>query len=511
MRSGIIGRLNLKELTIGAPHPEYSWRRVESDRESSANLLRKALGLTPLSILLLAMDILFIALGIWVSGVMRLVLPYGLEIDAASVSLPWVVYIMAGVCWIFALTTWGAYDQERILRWFQETGRVVAGAGTGTILMAGLLYFSFRDISRLQFAYFFFLSLGLVLTGRAALRLYYRAVGKLRPGWSNRVLIVGAGELGQQAAQVLIDQSRWGYSLAGFLDDDHAKTGDALLGHSVLGSVDQVSEIAISLSVDEVWICLPGRSYERIQWVVTQLERAPVRIKIAPDFFSMALVRARSEIVGGIPLIGLREPLIEGPARIIKRAFDIVVASLFLLIFGIPMILVAIAIRQSSSGPALFRQQRLGENGRLFDLYKFRTMLVNAESLQDQVSVETAAGDVLHKHAADPRVTRIGQFLRRYSLDELPQLMNVLKGEMSLVGPRPEMPWLVDRYASWQRKRFAVPQGITGWWQINGRSEKPMHMNTEDDLYYVYNYSLWLDLLILLRTPLAVIRGEGAF
>ncbi len=144
-------------------------------------------------------------------------------------------------------------------------------------------------------------------------------------------------------------------------------------------------------------------------------------------------------------------------------------------------------------------------------MFKFRTMARDAEKRQEEVLRQTESGEIIHKSEDDPRITHIGRFLRRYSLDELPQLFNVIKGDMSLVGPRPEMPWLVDRYDAWQRKRFAVPQGITGWWQINGRSEKPMHLNTEDDLYYVYNYSLLLDLQILLRTPLAVIRGKGAF
>ncbi len=138
-------------------------------------------------------------------------------------------------------------------------------------------------------------------------------------------------------------------------------------------------------------------------------------------------------------------------------------------------------------------------------------MIADAELQQEGVNIETEDGELIHKRVDDPRVTRVGRFLRRFSFDELPQLINVIKGDMSLVGPRPEIPWLVDRYESWQRKRFAVPQGITGWWQINGRSEKPMHLNTDDDLYYVYNYSLWLDIQILLRTPLAVLQGKGAF
>ncbi len=157
-----------------------------------------------------------------------------------------------------------------------------------------------------------------------------------------------------------------------------------------------------------------------------------------------------------------------------------------MLVAALPMAIIALLIRLDSPGPVLFRQKRVGENGRLFDMLKFRTMVADAESAAGSgPGRRTTDGQVIHKHKDDPRVTRVGRFLRRYSLDELPQFFNVLRGEMSLVGPRPELPWLVDRYEPWQRKRFAVPQGITGWWQVNGRSDKPMHLHTEDDLYYV--------------------------
>jgi lipopolysaccharide/colanic/teichoic acid biosynthesis glycosyltransferase len=148
---------------------------------------------------------------------------------------------------------------------------------------------------------------------------------------------------------------------------------------------------------------------------------------------------------------------------------------------------------------------------RPFGMFKFRTMFAGEETRipADGRSITDEA--LLRKHPNDPRVTRLGRVLRRYSLDELPQLLNVLRGEMSLVGPRPELPWLVDRYAPWQRRRFAVPPGMTGWWQISGRSERPMHLHVEDDLYYIRNYSLWLDLVILLRTIPIVLGGRGAY
>jgi lipopolysaccharide/colanic/teichoic acid biosynthesis glycosyltransferase len=175
------------------------------------------------------------------------------------------------------------------------------------------------------------------------------------------------------------------------------------------------------------------------------------------------------------------------------------------------MALVAIAIRLDSPGPVIFRQQRVGEQGKLFWMYKFRSMVKDAEAQQAKALRIMDDGNVLHKHSEDPRVTRVGRFIRRTSLDEFPQLINVLKGEMSLVGPRPELPWLVEQYEPWQWQRFSVPQGITGWWQVNGRSDKPLHMHTEEDLFYIQNYSILLDVQILWRTIGAVLKGGGAY
>jgi lipopolysaccharide/colanic/teichoic acid biosynthesis glycosyltransferase len=172
---------------------------------------------------------------------------------------------------------------------------------------------------------------------------------------------------------------------------------------------------------------------------------------------------------------------------------------------------IAIAIKLDSPGPVIFKQKRVGENGRLFLMYKFRTMVAGAEERMEEVIQRDADGHLVHKFPDDPRITRLGRFLRRTSLDELPQFINVLKGEMSLVGPRPEMPILVEQYQQWQLKRLAVPQGITGWWQVNGRSDKPMHLHTEDDLYYIQNYSLLLDLQICLKTGWVILRGKGAY
>ena len=464
-----------------------------------------------LSIQLFVLDIAVTPIGLFIASRLRLLLPYGQELSAESINLPWPVYLLAILCWSTALYLNGTYDPQRVLRWFNEVIRVGSSSLLATGLLAGALFLTYRETSRLQFLYFLIVNLLLLLGYRAILRITDNLSGRTRPGGENRVLVIGAGKLGLKVAQVIHDHSRWGFELVGFLDDDKLKQGEQYAGVQVLEKILAVRQVVEEYQIGEVWIALPVYAYDRINLVMFELEELPVRIKVIPDYFSLALVRARADVLGGIPIIGLRDPVIEGVPRIVKRIFDIIMTTLLFILLAPLMLLISIAIRLDSTGSPFFRQRRVGENGRLFDMLKFRTMTLDAEERQYEVNVENEEGEVLHKKKDDPRVTSVGRILRRTSLDELPQLINVIRGEMSLVGPRPEMPWLVDRYKSWQRKRFAVPQGITGWWQINGRSEKPMHLNPEDDLYYVYNYSLWLDIKILLRTPIAVIRGKGAF
>ena len=200
-----------------------------------------------------------------------------------------------------------------------------------------------------------------------------------------------------------------------------------------------------------------------------------------------------------------------GYQRAIKRTIDVAAAGLGLIAIAPVIIAIAIAIKLDSHGPVFFRQQRVGENKRMFGMYKFRSMYTDAEQRLSEVIQHTTDGHVIHKRRNDPRVTRTGRFIRRTSLDELPQLLNVIFGDMSLVGPRPELPMLVAKYEPWQHERLRVPQGMTGWWQVNGRADKPMHLNTEEDIYYVRNYSLMLDMQIILKTVWVVLRGKGAY
>jgi exopolysaccharide biosynthesis polyprenyl glycosylphosphotransferase len=296
--------------------------------------------------------------------------------------------------------------------------------------------------------------------------------------------------------------------LVGYLDDDVAKAGNGL---PVFGTLDKVRRVIQAEGVDEVVIALPGKAYERLNQLVVALRDLPVHTKVVPDYFTLALYRATVGDFAGVPMIDLRAPALNDFQRLVKRVFDLAVGSVVTLLALPLMGLVALAIKLDSRGPVLFRQQRVGENGRMLEMSKFRSMVVGAEKAQEEINGVDGDGNVIHKTQGDPRVTRVGRFLRRFSLDEIPQLINVLKGDMSLVGPRPELPWLVETYEPWQRARLVVPQGITGWWQVNGRSDKPMHLHTEDDLYYIQNYSLLLDLRILWRTAWVVLRGKGAY
>jgi exopolysaccharide biosynthesis polyprenyl glycosylphosphotransferase len=310
----------------------------------------------------------------------------------------------------------------------------------------------------------------------------------------------------------MVEGYRWaGLEPVGYLDDDVPPLTE-VEGYPVLGGTEQVAEYIASKGIDEVVVALPLESYDGFFRLLGGLQQLPARVRIVPDHIKATLFRTRVEEFAGVPMITLRKPSLTVLERKVKRAFDLVFSSAMLVLTFPVMSLIAIAICLDSKGPALFRQQRVGENGRLFWMFKFRSMVEHAERQQAEAFRFTDDGHLVHKRRDDPRVTRVGGFLRRTSLDELPQLLNVWTGDMSMVGPRPELPWLVEEhYQPWQWQRFSVPQGMTGWWQVNGRSDKPMHLHTEEDLFYIQHYSFILDIQILWRTIGAVLKSRGAY
>ncbi|UCC61999.1 MAG: sugar transferase [Anaerolineae bacterium] len=452
-------------------------------------------------------DLLFTALALRLSAVVRLWLPWGAKIDLETVTLSVYIYLKVLFICTVVIQIFSVYDPKRTLRLVDELQQLVAAIFMSTLGLAGALYFSFRDVSRLQVIYFFILDLMLLLGLRLLVRLAFVRRGGHRH-YARRVLIVGAGEVGRRVASMIQEYAWAGLELVGYLDDDPSKRENDL---PVLGGLEDAPRMVQRLKINEVVVALPLRAHERLAEITFALQQVPVNIRVVPDYFNLAFLRATVEDFGGVPLITLREPALTEFQRIVKRAFDLVLSAALLAITLPVMGLIALVIKLDSPGPVIFRHQRVGESGKLFLMLKFRSMVDGADEHLEDVIRQAPDGTIVHKHPDDPRITRVGRFLRTSSLDELPQLFNVLKGEMSLVGPRPEMPWLVERYEDWQLKRLAVPPGITGWWQINSRADKVMHLHTEEDLFYIKNYSILLDLQILWRTIGAVLKRRGAY
>lgn len=417
------------------------------------------------------------------------------------------VYLIFALEWTVIGLLLALYDGRKNLREVDEFIHLTLTALVALVCMAGTLYLTYREVSRLLFFSFAFLAFLSMSAWRIAARLL-RGRMKAQSASQRRILIVGLNATGKQLQEEIERYPQLAIKVAAYADDTPevpVAPGERLL------PLSEIQQAVRELEIDEVIIALSQIDGSRIAELVSVLHTLPVKAWIVPDLFRLAMHKAAVEELAGIPLLDLRAPALSESQRLGKRGFDLLVTILALPLAIPLMALAALAIRLDSPGRVLLRQQRAGENGRVFWMYKFRTMVENAEALRHAVERIDEEGNILHKSTDDPRVTRVGRLLRRTSVDELPQLYNVLRGEMSLVGPRPELPYLVERYKLWQRQRFSVPQGITGWWQVHGRSNRPMHLHTEDDLYYVQNYSFWLDIYILLKTLGAVIWRKGAF
>lgn len=423
--------------------------------------------------------------------------------------VPFVIVLTALLLIAFRLE--GVYSLRRGTTWLDEMYAIVNGTTTGIIIMVVVTFF-YRPLfySRLIFLYAAVLIPTVLAISRAVkavilARLRRRGIGV------DHVVIVGAGETGRTVLRNLVAQPEYGYRVLGFLDDNPEKGQTDIGPFKALGPIDNLPHILTAYPVDEVIIALPWQYHRRIARVIAEAEKAGVRVRVVPDLLQLSLSRVYMDQVAGIPLLGVREATITGWNLALKRAMDIVISGLGLLLLSPLILLIALAIRLDSPGPVFFKQKRVGRGGKLFTIYKFRSMIENAEEVRPYLEALNEADGPLFKIKDDPRQTRIGRFLRRTSLDELPQLYNVLRGEMSLVGPRPALPEEVAQYQDWHRKRLEVSPGMTGLWQVSGRSKLSFDEMVLLDLYYVENWSPALDLRIILKTIPLVLLGEGAY
>ena len=344
-----------------------------------------------------------------------------------------------------------------------------------------------------------FLALNVTLT--YALRQLMREVFERR--WRSgiglrRVLIAGSGELGRLVADKIIEHRELGYQIVGFVDD--RATGDHLgyRGLPLLGTLDHTADIAAREAIDHLYVALPPEQHVRMIELLDITSRECIDVKVVPDLLQVIALRARLEDLDGVPVININEPSLQGVNALIKRAIDIVLSSIALVVFAAPIAVIAALVRLTSKGPAFFRQERMGLDGKPFSIVKFRSM-------QDEAEKETGP---VWTQRDDPRVTALGRFLRRSNLDELPQLWNVFRGDMSIVGPRPERPHFVEQFKHripQYMLRHKVKSGLTGWAQVNGwRGNTALDKRIEYDLYYIENWSVRLDLKIMWLT---IVKG----
>jgi exopolysaccharide biosynthesis polyprenyl glycosylphosphotransferase len=301
-----------------------------------------------------------------------------------------------------------------------------------------------------------------------------------------------------------------GYSIVGFLHDMNDSPGD--FGRfKMLGTLQDIGMVIRSMQVDEVIIALPSHMHQHAIRSVKMCERLGTSFKLIPDLYELSLSRIDMEAIEGIPLIGIKQVSLNRLQQFVTRLVDITL-SIIVLVIGLPLWLcIAVAILLSSRGPIIYKQTRIGLGGQPFETYKFRSMYQDADQRLALLLSRNEAQGPLFKIRDDPRITPVGRFLRRTSLDEVPQLINVIKGEMSLVGPRPPLPREVAQYEDWQKGRLAIKPGMTGLWQVRGRSNLSFDEGVLMDLYYIENWSLRLYFQILLRTIPAVLLSRGAY
>lgn len=431
-------------------------------------------------------------------------------------SFLWIGFTLVALL-IILLETRGLYRLPQGTSWLEVLSRVTGSTTMAIAILIVVLYGTQTFYTRLLYAYAWGTVILCIGLGRALVIQLQRWLWRQGIA-AERVLVVGGGPLGQEVMRSIVEQPDRGYFLVGYLADQsmpERSLGPAQPHNQdpprYLGRTEDLALLLEPCHIDEVIIALPSDAHQVTLAVASTCQQEGIDFRVAPDIYEMSFDRVDIAELGGIPLLGLKEVAIRGWNLVLKRTMDIVLSVLALSLGWPLMVLIAAAIKLDSPGPILFRQKRLGRKGRPFTVLKFRTMHQYAAMKQEQLTALNEASGPIFKIRDDPRVTRIGRILRRTSLDELPQVFNILMGEMSWVGPRPGTPNEVDQYLPWQHKRMEVLPGLTGLWQTSGRSDLGFEEMVRLDIYYIENWNLWLDVVILLRTIPAVISGRGAY
>jgi len=421
----------------------------------------------------------------------------------------WLLLIILPV-WYGLLSLQGLYESFRTKR-LTETAWIIVKTGFLATLITGTLFFILKltYVSRIIMALFSLISISFLTLEKVLL---IQGFKHARIGENNykHLLVVGTGKRAEKFVQMVKEHPEWGMKVVGIIDDEPEKIGIDVSDIKVIGLLKDIPNILHEKIIDEVVFIIPRLWLSRIEQSILNCEKEGIKVSVAVDLFNFEIGKLQATDLGGIPLMRLETTPGSPWQLFIKRGTDIIVSFVGLVLLVPVFLLTALAIKLSSRGPLFFKQVRNGMNGRKFTLLKFRSMVIGAEKMQEELRALNEMDGPVFKITNDPRMTKIGKFLRKASLDELPQLINVLKGDMSLVGPRPPIPGEVTNYETWQRRRLSMRPGITCFWQISGRSEIDFEQWMKLDLEYIDNWSLWLDFRILLKTIPVVLFGTGA-
>lgn len=457
-------------------------------------------------------DLVVVSLVTVLATVGRMRLPFFNEVGDVD-NLVAIVGVPIILGWIVFIALHGAYSPHVMGAGTTEYKLVVRATMVAAGVTGVVCYLAKFQFSRGFFFLLIILGVPMLLLGRLVLR-RVTYVLRRRGYLAHRVVVAGSAAHVDEITRVLDRESWLGYHVIGAVLPASESVEATPGGVPVLGSTARTAAIVADSDPDIVLFAGGAvTSAQQMRRAVWELADTKVQIMLVPGLTDVASDRVRVRPAAGLQLMELEGPRAQNATRISKRAFDLVGATVLLLLASPLLIATAVAIKVHDRGPVLFRQQRVGRNGDLFDCYKFRSMVIGADRMLDAVAAENKHedGHVLFKAEHDPRVTRPGRFIRRFSLDEMPQFLNVLRGEMSLVGPRPPLPGEVERYTDDVRRRLAVRPGMTGLWQVSGRSDLSWEDSVRLDLYYVDNWSIVQDLAILARTMMAVVSSRGAY
>lgn len=423
------------------------------------------------------------------------------------------IYPVILVIWSVLLFTYHSYHSHRTIPLTREALTIFRVVIVGNVTLATIAYLvPLRQLSRSWFILFAALSAVFLLAEKIAVRAMARYVRSKGLNYRT-LLIVGTGRRATDIARMIENHKYWGYKILGFVSDGH-RLNNGWARYRIFGTVPDLKRILekgqTSEPIDEIVFAVTRKKLDEMKQIFLMCEELGIRTRVAMNFFPNRVARLEVEELEGVPFLTFTTTPSDESQLALKRLLDVGV-SVLLLVLALPIIVIAaLAIKLTSPGSVLFKQERIGLNGRIFTLYKFRTMIADAHARRDEVNHLNEMTGPVFKMKEDPRVTPVGRMLRKFSLDELPQFWNVLKGDMSLVGPRPPIPEEVASYHRWHRRRLSMKPGLTCLWQVSGRNDIDFDRWMQMDLQYIDNWSPSLDLKILLRTIPAVLSGKGA-